>query len=119
LVLRIEFARLEFPGENNRDCIGLIALGRLGLALPEEEDRDIERLGQLLRRNQPGTTIMRNEWYVCLPAWMGALLEQLEQTGSDALEVSRRSNLDVVVIGDPRLWELDREEVGPENRRFA
>ena len=50
---------------------------------------------------------------------MGAVLEQLEQAGLDALEVSRGSNLHVVIIDDPRLWKLDSEEVGPENPRFA
>ena len=119
LFLRIEFAGLEFLGESNRDGIGLVALGGHGLALLEEDRRDLERLGQLLRRNQPGATIMRNEWYVFPPARMCTLLKQCEQTGSDALEVSLGSNLDVVVIDDPRLWEPDREEVDPENPRCA
>ena len=62
LFLRIEFAGLEFLGESNRDGIGLVALGGHGLALLEEDRRDLERLGQLLRRNQPGATIMNGTY---------------------------------------------------------
>jgi len=117
--LRIEFAGLEFLGELDRDSIGLVALGRLCLALSEEEDRDLERLGQLLGGNQPGAAIMRDERHVFLPTWMSALLEQREQPGPNALEVRRGRNVDMVVINDALLWELDRKEIGPENPRFA
>ena len=119
LGLRIKVTAIELLSESDGEGVCLVVFARLGLALLEEEDRNIEWFGQLLRRNQPGATIMSDEWYVFLPAGVGTLLEQRKQTDFDALELSLGSNLDVVVVDDARLWKLDWEEVGAKNACFT